>query len=128
MIKTITTGALLAAAALLVTPTANADPDGSAWAAIAYSTTTGKETIVTNAASQLDGMNHAMASCNKAAGDNSCKVVTFSKFCVSLATDPNPNNNTVYSGGKGNTLAAADADAMSGAQAGWTIEEHGCNS
>ena len=128
MIKTITTGALLAAAALLVTPTANAAPDGSTWAAIAYSPTTGKAHLTTNAASQLDAQNSATAACNQAAGDNSCKVVAYSNYCVSLATDPNPNDNAGYSGGRGTTLAAADADAMSTAHSGWTIEGHGCNS
>jgi len=67
MIKTITTGALLAAAALLVTPTANADP----------TVRLGRDRLLDdhrqgnhsyNAASQLDGMNHAMASCNKLPG------------------------------------------------------------
>ncbi len=127
MIKIITTGALLAAAGLLVAPTANADPSGNTWASIAYSTTTGKYELVYNASSQLDAQNSATAGCNQHAGDNSCKVVTYSNYCVSLATDPDPNDNAGYSGGHGNTLADADADAMNGAQPGWTIEGHGCN-
>ncbi len=77
MIKIITTGALLATAGLLFAPTANADPSGNTWAAIAYSTTTGKANLNYNASSQLDAGNAAVSACNQASGDNSCKVVAY---------------------------------------------------
>lgn len=127
MLKAIIIAVLLPAAPLLVAPAADADPSGSSWAAIAYSTTTGKLELAHDFGSQLEAENKAVAACNNSAGDNSCKVVTYSNFCVSLATDPDPNNNAGYAGGHGDTLAAADADAMNGADPGWTIEGHGCN-
>jgi hypothetical protein len=127
MLKAIVTGVLLPAAALLIAPPANGAPSGNTWAAIAYSTTTGKARLETNASSQLEAQNDAVSACNRLSGDNSCKVVAYSDHCVSLATDPDPNNNAGYSGGHGDTLAAADADAMSGADSDWTIEGHGCN-
>jgi hypothetical protein len=130
MLKSIVTAVLLPATALPIAPLANAEPSGdtgSTWAAIAYSTTTGKARLEYNAPSQLEAQNDAVSACNSLAKDNSCKVVAFSDHCVSLATDPDPNNNAGYSGGHGATLAAADADAMKGAESDWTIEGHGCN-
>jgi hypothetical protein len=127
MFKTATVAVLASSAALLLTPAANADPSGDSWAAIAYSTTTGKARIVSNASNQLDAQNDAVSGCNAISGDNSCKVVTYSDHCVSLATDPDPNNNAGFSGGHGVSQAAADADAMKGADSSWTIEVHGCN-
>ncbi|MGA8544216.1 MAG: DUF4189 domain-containing protein [Mycobacterium sp.] len=127
MLKAIITAALLPAAGLLIAPPANAAPSGDTWAAIAYSTTTGKARLEYNAPSQLEAQNDAVSACNAQAKDNSCKVVAYSNHCVSLATDPDPTNNAGYAGGHGDTLAAADADAMSGAESDWTIEGHGCN-
>jgi hypothetical protein len=127
MFKAILTAALLPTAALLLAPAANADPTGDTWAAIAYSTTTGKAHLSLNKTSQLEAENDAVAKCNDIAGDNSCKVATYSNYCVSLATDPDPNNNAGFAGGHGPSLKAADADAMKSADADWTIEGHGCN-
>jgi hypothetical protein len=130
MLKAATAAVLFSSAALLLTPAANADPSGDSgetWAAIAYSTTTGKARIVSNDSNQLDAQNDAVSGCNAISGDNSCKVVTYSDHCVSLATDPDPHNNAGFSGGHGVTQAAADADAMKSADSDWTIEVHGCN-
>jgi Domain of unknown function (DUF4189) len=127
MFKAITATVLLPAAALLVAPAANAEPSGSTWAAIAYSTTTGKLELAHDFGSQLEAENSAVTACNNNAGDNSCKAVVYSNYCVSLATDPDPDNNEGFAAGHGNTLAAADAQAMSHAEPGWTIEGHGCN-
>jgi hypothetical protein len=108
------------------TPTAGADPDGSTYAAIAYSPTSGKTNTVWNAPSQLKADNDAVSGCNANGRTTDCLVAAESNYCVSIATDPNPNNNAPYSGGHGATLAAADQMALAGLP-GSTIEDHRCN-
>lgn len=128
MIKTIATGALLTAAVLLVAPTANAsDLTPGLWASIAYSPTTGAVGSVWNAGSEDNAEGAAVQACDQEAGDNSCRAVASGTECVSLATDPDPQNNSGYSGAVGSTEAEADANAMSHAEPAWTIQAHECS-
>lgn len=99
---------------------------GTTFAAIAYSPTTGKSRMVWDGATKLDADNDAVTGCNASGGSTDCLVAAVGNYCVSLATDPNPNNNAAYSGGNGNTLAAADQMALAG-QTGLTIQAHHCN-
>ncbi|MBW0015995.1 MAG: DUF4189 domain-containing protein [Mycobacterium sp.] len=117
--------AALPVAGVLAIPVAHAD---DSWIALAYSPSKGTTTIVSGRPSQADAESDAVSHCNSHAGVTDCVMAASSTNCVSIATDPNPSNNAVYAGGHGSTLAAADADAMSHARSGWTIESHKCNS
>jgi hypothetical protein len=118
--------ALGIAGAVAVIPTASADTDGSTYAAIAYSPTTGKSDMVWNSASQLTADNHAVAGCNNDGKSTDCLVAAEGNYCVALATNPDPNDNAAYSGGHGMTKAAADQMALAG-QSGLTIQGDQCN-
>jgi hypothetical protein len=115
----------LAGAIAAVTPAANANTDGTTYAAIAYSPTTGKAHMSWNKPTQPIADNDAVVGCN-AAGATDCVVAAEGNYCVSLATMPDPHNNAPYSGGHGTTLEAADQMALSGL-AGSTIQGHHCN-
>jgi hypothetical protein len=119
--------ALGVAGAIAVTPTASANPDGTTYAAVAYSPTTGKSRVVWNKATQLGATNDAVAGCNANGGSTDCLVAAQGNYCVSLATDPNPNNNAPYAGGHGVTIEAADQMALAAGNSGFTIQAHHCN-
>jgi hypothetical protein len=135
MFKATIAAALLPAAVLLIAPAAGADPTGTKWAAIAYSTTTGKSHVSVDKDSQQEADDDAVAKCNDLAGDpkelakdptNMCHVEISSHYCVSLATDPDPTHNAVLASGQGQSLEAADDEAMQN-HPDWTIAAHGCN-
>lgn len=112
-------------AGLLMAPVAHAD---ESWIAIGYSPSKGSTLIAPHRSSQAEAEGDAVALCNSRNNVNDCVMAASSTNCVSIATDPSPSNNSVYAGGHGATLAEADADAMSDARPGWTIESHSCNS
>jgi hypothetical protein len=115
------------AGASTLTPTASAATDGTTFAAIAYSETTGKDIVVWDAPTQIKADNDAIAKCNTDGGTTDCLLAAYGNYCVSLATDPNPNNNAPYAGGHGVTLQAADQMALAAGQPGFTIQDHRCN-
>ena len=117
--------ATLAVGALgtLLSPTAHAND--ILWAAIGYSPTRGAAHSVWRYASRDEADVDAVTECDSHNGVSDCVLAAIGP-CASLATDPDPYNNAPYSGGRGWTLAEADADAMSKALPGWTIQGHHC--
>jgi hypothetical protein len=117
--------ALGVAGAVGVIPTASAATDGTTYASIAYSPTTGKSHVVWDAATQLGADNDAVKDCNSDGKSTDCLVAAEGNYCVALATNPDPNDNAAYSGGHGMTKAAADQMALAG-QSGLTIQADQC--
>jgi hypothetical protein len=113
----------LGAVVTLLAPTAHAND--TLWAAIGYSPTKGTAHAVWRYTSRDQADVDAVTQCNIHYRVSDCVLAAIGP-CASLATDPDPNNNAPYSGGRGWTLAEADADAMSKALPGWTIEGHQC--
>jgi hypothetical protein len=118
-----TPAAALGALMMLLAPTAHAND--ALWAAIGYSPTKGAARAVWGFNSRDEADVEAVTKCNSHNGVSDCVLAAVGP-CASLATDPDPNNNAPYSGGRGSTLAEADSDAMSKALPGWTIETHHC--
>jgi hypothetical protein len=107
----------------LLAPTAHANE--TLWAAIGYSPSMGAARSVWGYDSRDDADVAAVTKCNSRNGVSDCVLAAVGP-CASLATDPDPNNNAPYSGGRGWTQSEADADAMSKALPGWTIQAHHC--
>jgi Domain of unknown function (DUF4189) len=117
----------LALMAMLVgaAPQARAAPGWwETWAAIAYSPSTGKDDVVSNAADKVTAVSIAIGDCNRFAGTTDCVAVVYSNYCVSLVTVP--GDFSKRSGGWGTTLADADAEALEGLPNG-KIQDHRCN-
>jgi hypothetical protein len=113
----------LAALWMLSAPTARADD--ILWAAIGYNPTSGHAEAVWGRGSRDEADVDAVTDCNKHDGFSDCVLAAVGP-CVSLATDPDPNNNAPYAGGRGWTQSEADMEAMSKALSGWTIQMHHC--
>lgn len=124
MIERIKTPAVaLGALMTLLAPMAHASD--TLWAAIGYSPTKGSARSVWGYSSRDDADVDAVTKCNSHNEVEDCVLAAIGP-CASLATDPDPNNNAPFSGGRGWTLAEADSDALSKARPGWTIEAHHC--
>ncbi|HUO37807.1 MAG TPA: DUF4189 domain-containing protein [Mycobacterium sp.] len=116
-------GVATLAAGIGFMPVANAATDGTTWAAVAYSPTSGKSHTVWNRSSEIEADNDAVRMCNQDGNSTDCQIAADGNYCVALATDSNWAH---FSGGHGTTIQAADAVAMQGLPDG-TIQDSQCN-